>query len=139
MQREQVMKKISVTLALLILIPAILTGCSSFRTGKIPAAGLYNQTRPEKIHINAEIWGVYLFQKIPIWSGSYVKAGRTTMFKTTTKIDTVMKLLEKESRKLGPGKIINVSSYCTSEWVPLSGIFWYREVQISATFVRGQK
>ncbi len=119
---------------LIFILVFICNACSSFRTGTITIPEKSEYKSPKRIHVNAEIWGIYMFSTVPIWSGSQIKTGKTRMFNTTARIEDVMKIICREAKKTGAKTITDVTSRYTSEWIPYSLMFWYREVQISATF-----
>jgi len=131
---EDTMKTSFYSKILILILVFIFNACSSFRTGEITIPEKSRHSNPKRIHVNAEIWGVYMFKKVPIWSGSHIKTGKTRMFKTTALIRNAMEIIQREAKKMGAKNIINVTSRYTSEWIPYSLMFWYREVQISATF-----
>jgi len=117
-----------------------LPSCSSVRISN--GKNIKNFKLTEKnpvVHINAEIWGIHLFNGIPLFSGGYIQVGTTKPFSTTAKIENVMTIIKNEAKKLGATRIIDINSKCISSWNAYTLIFWYKEVQISATAVKDKE
>jgi len=128
-------KYISPLLISLILI--FFSTCSSIRLSKGENTKNFELTDENPVvHINAEIWGVHMFDEIPLFSGAYVKVGRTKIFSSTATIQNVMTIIENKAKEIGATRIIDISSTSISSWQTPTLIFWYKEVQISATAVR---
>lgn len=129
-------------------LAALLSGCISVERSKrtvfdrLPVEG--TPGTPEE-HIHVRNYGYYLFNSIPLFCGDASKdgTGNTVFFRddvTLAKMQNV--LLEEVSRKAY--SIIELqpktSSTCFFSVVPYVGntlgIFWYKEVQISAVMVK---
>ena len=138
------MKRILVLAAL----AAFFSGCISVEKSRktvferLPVEG--TPGTPEE-HIHVSNYGYYLFNSIPIFCGDASKGGtgNTVFFRddvTLAKMQNV--LLEEASRK--SDSIIEIqpktSSTCFFSVIPYVGntlgIFWYKEVQISAVMVK---
>lgn len=127
---------------------ALLSGCISVERSqrtvfdRLPVEG--TPGTPEQ-HIHVSNYGYYLFNSIPLFCGNASKAGtgNTVFFRddvTLAKMQNV--LLEEVSRR--PYSIVEIqpktASTCFFSVVPYVGntlgIFWYKEVQISAVMVK---
>ena len=118
-------------------VAAVMTACSS-----IEAATTFNN---EKItdapnaacvaHLNAEIWGIYLFN-LPLLSGSSKQPGRCAVFTDTVRVDNVVSMLTKKAANEDATTIADLASERTSCWIPIFLVIWYREVQASGNAIR---
>lgn len=87
-------------------------------------------------HVNADIWGIYLFN-FPLFTGSSAQTGRCAVFRDTVTIDNGVSLLTREAgNKLEATKVINVQSERSSAWIFPLLIFWYKDVQVSGNGIR---
>ena len=114
------------------------TGCSTVRTTQ-----KFNDMKPTlspKVqtiaHINSQIYGAYLFNAFPIFSGSPNDTGKTAAFRDTATLDNGMYLLTKAAREAGANRVVDIESHYSSTWCPLGFIFWVREVQVSGTAIK---
>jgi len=111
--------------------------CSSVRLSKGENIKNFELTDEHPVvHINAEIWGIHMFDEIPLFSGAYIKVGRTKIFSSTTTIQNVMTIIENKAKEIGATRIIDINSTSISSWQSVTLIFWYKEIQISATAVK---
>lgn len=114
------------------------TGCSTVRTTQT-FNGMGTTTAPKVqtvAHINSQIYGAYLFNAFPIFSGSPNDTGKSAVFRDTVSLDNGMYLLTKAAREGGANRVIDIESHYSSTWVPLGLIFWVREMQVSGTAVK---
>lgn len=130
------MKKILAVLATAA-VAAVMTACSS-----IEAATTFNNQKiteaPNAVcveHLNAEIWGIYLFN-LPLFSGSSKQPGRCAVFTDTVRVDNAVAMLTKKAAKDDATTIADLSSERTSCWIPIFLVIWYREVQASGNAIR---
>lgn len=85
-------------------------------------------------------YGYYLFNCIPLASGSYAD-GSFEMFSDKVNLPSVTKSFSDQCKELGVTKISNVqiekTSTCFFDWAPILsstfGIYWYKEIQLSAS------
>ena len=130
------MKKILAVLATAA-VAAVMTACSSIEA----ATTFNNQKITEALnavcveHLNAEIWGIYLFN-LPLFSGSSKQPGRCAVFTDTVRVDNVVAMLTKKAAKDDATTIADLSSERTSCWIPIFLVIWYREVQASGNAIR---
>lgn len=129
-------------------LAALLSGCISVERSRktvfdrLPVEG--TPGTPEE-HVHVSNYGYYLFNSIPLFCGDASKngTGNTVFFRddvTLAKMQNV--LLEEVSRR--PYSIVEIqpktSSTCFFSVVPYVGntfgIFWYKEIQISAVMVK---
>ncbi len=115
----------------------VMTACSSiemattFNNQKITEA--QNAVCVE--HLNAEIWGIYLFN-LPLFSGSSKQPGRCAVFTDTVHVDNAVAMLTRKAATDEATTITDLSSERTSTWLPIFLVLWYREVQVSGNAIR---
>lgn len=87
-------------------------------------------------HINAEIWGVYLFN-IPLVTGSSTKPGNPVFFTDTVKVDSTIAMLTKKSGEFFESSaVIDLASRRSSTWLFPFLILWVDSVQASANVIK---
>ena len=86
-------------------------------------------------HLNAEIWGIYLFN-LPLFSGSSKQPGRCAVFTDTVHVDNAVAMLTRKAATDEATTITDLSSERTSTWLPIFLVLWYREVQVSGNAIR---
>ena len=130
------MKKMMAVLAAAA-VTAVMTACSSIEV----ATTFKNQKNTEApnavcvAHLNAEIWGIYLFN-LPLFSGSSKQPGRCAVFTDTVRVDNAVSMLTKKAAKDDATTIADLSSERTSCWLPIFLVLWYNEVQVSGNAIR---
>ena len=104
------------------------------------------QTKPEISGIDEKAeqimitnYGYYLFNWIPLGSGSNTN-NSFTLFSDKVNLTETMRSFNEECKKRGVKEFANLqteqTSTCFFDWCPISttlGIYWYRDVQLSAT------
>jgi uncharacterized protein YbjQ (UPF0145 family) len=132
------MTRILVSLFAAMALAVAFTGCSTVRTTqKFNDLKLTVSPKDQTIaHINTQVYGAYLFNAFPIFSGGPNDTGKTAAFRDTVTMDNGMYLLTKTAREAGANRVIDVESHYSSTWVPLGLIFWVREIQVSGTAVK---
>ena len=116
---------------------AVMTACSSIEL----ATSFNNQKITESPnavcveHLNAEIWGIYLFN-LPLFSGSSKQPGRCAVFTDTVRVDNAVAMLTRRAANDGSTTIADLSSERTSCWLPFFLVLWYNEVQVSGNAIR---
>ena len=87
-------------------------------------------------HLNAEIWGIYLFG-LPLFTGSSTQPGRCAVFSDTVLLDNAVAMLTKKAATdFEATSVTNLSSRRNSTWLFLLLVFWYDSVQVSGNAVR---
>ena len=130
------MKKVLAVLAAAA-VTAAMTACSS-----IEFATTFNNQKiteaPNAVcveHLNAEIWGIYLFN-LPLFSGSSKQPGRCAVFTDTVRVDNAVAMLTRKAANDEATTIADLSSERTSCWLPFFLVLWYNEVQVSGNAIR---
>jgi len=130
------MKKVLAVLAAAA-VTAAMTACSS-----IEFATTFNNQKiteaPNAVcveHLNAEIWGIYLFN-LPLFSGSSKQPGRCAVFTDTVRVDNAVAMLTRKAANDDATTIADLSTERTSCWLPIFLVLWYREVQASGNAIR---
>ena len=85
--------------------------------------------------MNAEIWGIYLFN-LPLFSGSSKQPGRCAVFTDTVRVDNAVSMLTRKAANDEATTITDLSSERTSCWLPFFLVLWYNEVQVSGNAIR---
>ncbi|MBQ9336703.1 MAG: hypothetical protein IJS14_05330 [Lentisphaeria bacterium] len=130
------MKKI---LAVLVTVSAavLMSACSSvevattFNNQKITEA--QNAVCVE--HLNADIWGIYLFN-LPLFTGSSKQPGRCAVFSDTVRVDNAVSILTRKATEDGANTIVDLSSERTGCWIPIFLVLWYYDVQVSGNAIK---
>lgn len=130
------MKKI---LAAFVMVAAavVMTACSS-----IDMATTFNNQKitdvPNAVsveHLNAEIWGIYLFN-LPLFTGSSKQPGRCAVFTDTVRVDNAVAMVTKKASTDEATAVTDLVSRRTSMWLPIFLVLWYNEVQVSGNVIR---
>lgn len=127
---------------ILALLP--LFGCTSVSTTKqssqIPVQTLNGDKNGQILVSN---YGYYLFNCIPLFCGGKDEDS-LSFFSDNVNIDKAMQCLSKKCEQLNVKNVADIqattSSTCFLSWVPTIGstlgIYWYKQVQISAVVER---
>ena len=118
-------------------VAAVMTACSS-----IEVATTFNNVKitdsPNAAcvaHLNADIWGIYLFN-LPLFSGSSKQPGRCAIFTDTVRVDNAVSMLTKKAASEDATTITDLSSERTTCWLPIFLVLWYNDVQVSGNAIR---
>ena len=118
-------------------VAAVMTACSS-----IEVATTFNNVKitdaPNAAcvaHMNADIWGIYLFN-LPLFSGSSKQPGRCAIFTDTVRVDNAVAMLTKKAASEDATTITDLSSERTTCWLPIFLVLWYNDVQVSGNAIR---
>ena len=116
---------------------AVMTACSS-----IESATTFNNQKITDVpnaacvaHLNAEIWGIYLFN-IPLFSGSSKQPGRCAIFTDTVRVDNAVSMLTRKAADDDATTIADLTTQRISRWIPIFLVIWYNEVQASGNAIR---
>jgi len=130
------MKKIA-CLAVCVLSAIGLSACSSFEIGSNTNEVKFTTGDAETLaHVNADIWGVYVFG-LPIISGSSVEPGKCVVFSDTVDTSNAVSFLTRNARKkLNASIITDVQSERTTGWLVPTAFFFYRDIQVSGNVLK---
>lgn len=130
------MKK-CLTVLVLAAAAALMTACSS-----IEMATTFNNEKitdaPNAVcvsHLNADIWGIYLFN-LPLFSGSSKQPGRCAIFTDTVRVDNAVSMLTRKAADDDATTIADLTTQRISRWIPIFLVIWYNEVQASGNAIR---
>ena len=118
-------------------VAAMMTACSSIES----ATTLNNVKITEApnaacvAHLNADIWGIYLFN-LPLFSGSSKQPGRCAVFTDTVRVDNAVAMLTKKAASEDAMTVTDLTSERTSCWIPIFLVIWYKDVQVSGNAIR---
>ena len=130
------MKKI---LAALVTVSAavLMSACSS-----VEVATTFNNQKITPVqnavcveHLNADIWGIYLFN-LPLFTGSSKQPGRCAVFTDTVRVDNAVSILTRKATEDGANTVVDLSSERTGCWLPIFLVLWYYDVQVSGTAIK---
>lgn len=130
------MKKLAF-LAACALSAVALSACSSFEIGSNTNEVKFTTTEAETLaHVNADIWGVYVFG-LPVISGSSVEPGKCVVFSDTVDTGNAISFLTRNAqKKLNANTIIDVQSERTTGWLVPTLFFFYRDIQVSGNVLK---
>ena len=130
------MKKLA-CLAVCVLSAIGLSACSSFEIGTNTNDVKFTTAEAETLgHVNADIWGVYVFG-LPVISGSSVQPGRCVVFSDTVDTANAISFLTYNARKrLNATTITDVQTERTTGWLLPTVFFFYRDIQVSGNVLK---
>ena len=130
------MKKLA-CLAACVISAVALSACSSFEIGSNTNEVKFTTGEAETLaHVNADIWGVYVFG-LPVISGSSVEPGKCVVFSDTVDTSNAISFLTRNTRrKLNASAITDVQSERTTGWLVPTLFFFYRDIQVSGNAVK---
>ena len=130
------MKKLA-CLAACVISAVALSACSSFEIGSNTNEVKFTTTDAETLaHVNADIWGVYVFG-LPVISGSSVEPGKCVVFSDTVDTSNAISFLTRNAqKKLNGSTIIDVQSERTTGWLVPTVFFFYRDIQVSGNVLK---
>ena len=130
------MKKLA-CIAACVISAVALTTCSSFEIASNTNDVKFTTTDAETLaHVNADIWGVYVFG-LPVISGSSVEPGKCVVFSDTVDTGNAVAFLTRNARKkLNATTIVDVQSERTTGWLVPTAFFFYRDIQVSGNVLK---
>ena len=130
------MKKLA-CLAACVISAVALTACSSFEIASNTNEVKFTTTDAETLaHVNADIWGVYVFG-LPVISGSSVEPGKCVVFSDTVDTSNAISFLTRNARKkLNASTITDIQSERTTGWLVPTVFFFYRDIQVSGNVLK---
>ena len=130
------MKKLA-CLAACVISAVALSACSSFEIGSNTNDVKFTTTDAETLaHVNADIWGVYVFG-LPVISGSSVQPGRCVVFSDTVDTANAISFLTYNAkRRLNATTITDVQTERTTGWLVPTVFFFYRDIQVSGNVLK---
>ena len=130
------MKKLA-CLAACVISAVALSACSSFEIGSNTNDVKFTTSDAETLaHVNADIWGVYVFG-LPVISGSSVQPGRCVVFSDTVDTSNAISFLTRNARKkLNATVITDIQSERTTGWLVPTLFFFYRDIQVSGNVLK---
>jgi hypothetical protein len=130
------MKKLA-CIAACVISAVALTACSSFEIASNTNEVKFTTTDAETLaHVNADIWGVYVFG-LPVISGSSVEPGKCVVFSDTVDTSNAISFLTRNARKkLNAMTITDVQTERTTGWLVPTVFFFYRDIQVSGNVLK---
>ena len=116
-------------------LSVLFTACSSVSTGtNLHDMKLSESNDLETIaHLNGDVWGVYLFGILPLFTGSTATPGTCAVFKDTVRIDNAVSMLSKKAADLEASRVTDLSSATSSSWLFLISL---KSVQVSGNALK---
>ena len=131
------MKKRTLMLFIAVVMGFIVTGCTSIESSKnFNGLGMTTARSKPIAHINARIYGVFLFDVFPMFCGSVNNVDKVAAFVNTVSMDNALGLATRHARGLGAKKLVNLNSYYESHWLWYTVLLWERQAQVSATAIK---
>ena len=130
------MKKLA-CIAACVISAVALTACSSFEIASNTNEVKFTTTDAETLaHVNADIWGVYVFG-LPVISGSSVEPGKCVVFSDTVDTSNAISFLTRNAqKKLNASTITDVQTERTTGWLVPTLFFFYRDIQVSGNVLK---
>ena len=130
------MKKLA-CLAVCVLSAIGISACSSFEMATNTNGVKFTTGEAETLgHVNADIWGVYVFG-LPVISGSSVQPGRCVVFSDTVDTANAISFLTLNAkRRLNATTITDVQTERTTGWLVPTVFFFYRDIQVSGNVLK---
>ena len=130
------MKKLA-CFAVCVLSAIGISACSSFEIATNTNNVKFTTGEAETLaHVNADIWGVYVFG-LPVISGSSVEPGKCVVFSDTVDTSNAISFLTHNTKqKLNADTIIDVTSERTTGWLVPTVFFFYRDIQVSGNVMK---
>ena len=95
------------------------TACSSVETA--PQLNNMNLTTNSNstslAHLNGQVWGLYLLNILPLFSGNTSKVGQCVVFKDTVKVENAVRMITKKAATLDATAISDLSSVKSNFWL----------------------
>jgi len=117
---------------------ALLSGCANFASASgesLSGQAIASNGMKPVAHVNASIYGFYLFGVVPLASGD-PKDGKASLFANNATLDKALGMLCSKSGELGSTAVLDMSSRTVSRGAWSFWIVWYREAQISGNAVK---
>lgn len=116
-----------------------LSGCTGVNYSEPHQAGMVESLDGEYKRILVTNYGYYLFNTIPLGSGGHTNDS-FSLLSDNVSLDAAMKTFKAECEKYNVTEVADLqverSETSFFSWAPLGttlGIYWYKEIQISAT------
>lgn len=128
------MKKVFAA-AMAVTLSVLFTACSSVTTG----TNLHDMKLSESndlqtiAHLNGDVWGIYLFGILPLFTGSTATPGSCAVFKDTVRLDNAVSMLAKKAAALDASRVTDLSSATSSAWLFLISM---KSVQVSGNALK---
>ncbi len=131
------MKKRMLIMLAALVMGFVITGCTSLETSKnFNGLGLTANRSKPIAHVNARVFGVFLFDAFPLFCGSVNNTDKVAAFTNTVSLENAMGLATRRARGIGATKFVNVNSYYYSHWLWYTLILWERQMQVSGTAIK---
>ena len=112
---------------------ALLAGCATMHV--VPAEDLNDQQfvkgATPVAHINANVWGWYLFKHIPLYVGNLDPEG-PVLFSDNVALDRIVEDVTEKAKSLGATQVTDLRSRDNSGLlIPIVPLIWLNEVEVS--------
>ena len=128
------MKKVFAA-AMAVTLSVLFTACSSVTTGtNMHDMKLSESNELQTIaHLNGDVWGIYLFGILPLFTGSTATPGSCAVFKDTVRLDNAVSMLSRKAAALEATRVTDLSSATSSTWLFLISM---KSVQVSGNALK---
>ena len=116
-------------------LSVLFTACSSVTTGtNLHDMKLSESNELQTIaHLNGDVWGIYLFGILPLFTGSTATPGSCAVFKDTVRLDNAVSMLSRKAAALEATRVTDLSSATSSTWLFLISM---KSVQVSGNALK---
>ena len=116
-------------------LAVVFTACSSIMPGTTVQGKQLSDSdvTTVPVHLNGEIWGIYLFGLLPLMAGSSTSPGSSTVFKDTVRVDNAVSMLTKRAKEMDANRVNDLATYRSSMWFI---VFSYKSVQVSGNALK---
>ncbi len=128
------MKQFIISLALIVSVFAI-TGCSSTSIAQNGNFIVGPTGQPAMGQITYTNYGFYLWNCVPMFSGSVLNPGGFALFTNTVTPELAVKAMGFQAKNNGATRIANVTTEFDSSYNWYTVFFWTRTVHASATML----
>lgn len=134
-RKDQAMARKFFMMAMAAALAVVFTACSSIMPGTTVHGMKLSDSdvTTVPVHLNGEIWGIYLFGLLPLMAGSSTSPGSSTVFKDTVRVDNAVSMLTKRAKEMDANRVNDLTTYRSSMWF---FIFSYKAVQVSGNALK---
>ncbi len=86
-------------------------------------------------HLYADVWGIYLFRRVPLITGNIDGSGMGLpfhLFTDSVRVESLVERVSRESQQRGGTTLTDLQSRDRSYWLPWTLLFWLKEYEVSA-------
>ncbi|MBX3235845.1 MAG: hypothetical protein KF814_06815 [Nitrospiraceae bacterium] len=131
------MTSCSVRHVLLLLALIFAAGCATVEV--VPPVSMHEHQLSPGVkpvgHVHANVWGIYLFRRVPLITGNIDDGGMGLpfhIFTDSVRIESLVERVSRESQRRGGVLLTDLQSTDRSYWLGWTLLFWLKEYDVSA-------